>query len=287
MYAIAGVSGHTGTVVADTLLAAGKPVRVIVRDAAKGAPWQARGAEVAVASLDDAAALTRALTGVTGVYLLVPPRPASTAPLEENRGLIAALAAAVTAAGKPHVVLLSSIGAHLPAGTGPIRSAYDAEVALTATGAPLTAIRAAYFLENWAGGFGALGQGILPTFIPQAQVIPMVATRDIGRTAAAALIEGGRGRTVIELAGARDYSPRDVAAALAQLTGRPVAAHDAPLDAVVSTFTGFGLSAAFAELYREMYAGVIAGTVRWEGGAARPIRGALALEDALRPLLPA
>src|SRR5262245_15999011 len=73
MYVIAGVTGNTGSVAALTLLAAKQPVRVIVRDAAKGEPWKARGAEVAVASLDDRAALTRALTGATGAYLLLPP----------------------------------------------------------------------------------------------------------------------------------------------------------------------------------------------------------------------
>lgn len=62
MYVIAGVSGNTGSVVAPTLLAAKQPVRVLVRDAAKGEPWRAQGAEVVVADIADQAALTRALT---------------------------------------------------------------------------------------------------------------------------------------------------------------------------------------------------------------------------------
>src|SRR5690349_10539102 len=139
MYAIAGVSGNTGSVVADTLLAQGKKVRVIVRDAAKGEAWKARGAEVAVAALEDRAALTKALTGVEGAYLLVPPRMGSNAPLEENAAVIESMAAAVTAAKVPHVVVLSSVGAHHPSGTGPIQSAHRAEQVLGKTGAALTA----------------------------------------------------------------------------------------------------------------------------------------------------
>ena len=50
MYAVAGVTGHTGKAVAETLQAKGQPVRVIVRDEAKGASWKARGAEIAVAT---------------------------------------------------------------------------------------------------------------------------------------------------------------------------------------------------------------------------------------------
>jgi len=36
MYAIAGVTGHTGKVIADTLLSQGRKVRVIVRSEEKG-----------------------------------------------------------------------------------------------------------------------------------------------------------------------------------------------------------------------------------------------------------
>jgi uncharacterized protein YbjT (DUF2867 family) len=118
---------------------------------------------------------------------------------------------------------------------------------------------------------------------------PQVATQDIGRTAAAALVEGapaGKLR-VIELAGPRDYTASDVAAALARITGRTVAAQDAPLDAVVPTFAGFGVSRAVAELYREMYAGIASGRVAFEGGAARHVRGTVDVEDTLKALVAA
>src|SRR5688500_7630889 len=127
MYAIAGASGHTGSVVADTLLAQGKPVRVIVRDAAKGEAWRAKGAEVAVASLDDAAALAKAFAGVQGAYVLLPPQVTSTEPLAVYARTTAAIASAVRAANVPHVVLLSSIGAQHAAGNGPIKVLYLAE----------------------------------------------------------------------------------------------------------------------------------------------------------------
>src|SRR5438309_1258204 len=61
MFVVAGVSGHVGSVVAKELLAAGEKVKVLVRDAGKGASWSKAGAEVAVASLEDPGALTTAL----------------------------------------------------------------------------------------------------------------------------------------------------------------------------------------------------------------------------------
>src|SRR5262245_12986373 len=111
MFVIAGVSGHTGSVVASTLLDAGKKVRVIVRDAAKGKPWQARGAEVAVASLEDPAALGQALRGADGVYALIPPDYVADDPRAAQDRVSDAWAQAIAGARPKHVVLLSSIGA--------------------------------------------------------------------------------------------------------------------------------------------------------------------------------
>lgn len=289
MFVVAGISGNTGSVVASTLLDRKAPVRVLVRDAAKAEAFKARGAEVAVAELGDQAALTEALRGAKGAYLLVPPRPTSQAPLEENRALITSMAAAVAAAKVPHVVLLSSVGAQRTEGTGPIRSAHDGEQALAPVTA-LTAVRAAYFMENWFGALGALAQNILPAFWPAQHAIPMVATADIGRTAAAQLLEGPGGpsglKSIIELSGPREYSPADVAAILSKLTGKTINVAEAPLDAVIPTFTGFGLSPAVAALFRELYEGVINGKISWEGGAARAVRGTVPVEDVLKPALP-
>ena len=73
LYAVAGVTGNTGAAAADALLERGAGVRVIVRDPQKGEKWAARGAEIAVADLGSAHALTDALTGTDGAYLLSPP----------------------------------------------------------------------------------------------------------------------------------------------------------------------------------------------------------------------
>ncbi len=85
MLVVLGATGHTGSVVAQTLFAHKQPVRVVVRSADQVANWVAKGAEAAVASLDDQAALTKALQGASGVYLLIPPNYGATAWLAEQR----------------------------------------------------------------------------------------------------------------------------------------------------------------------------------------------------------
>jgi uncharacterized protein YbjT (DUF2867 family) len=284
-FVVFGVSGNTGRVVAEALLAKKKSVRVVVRDAKKGEDWRARGAEVAVADTGDVAALTRALTGAEGAYLLVP--PAVTAPdyAAHQAATVESFQRAIGDAGVPHVVLLSSIGAQHPSGTGPIAGLHHAEKSLSRLGATrFSFVRAAYFIENEGAGLAVLPHGIVPTFLPKDLAHEMVATRDIGELAATLLLEGTPATNqVVELSHAK-RSASDVADALTAITGKPIAAAEQPLSEVVPTFAKFGLSANVAELYREMYEGIISGRVAFEGGHRREV-GKTTVEDVLRSML--
>jgi uncharacterized protein YbjT (DUF2867 family) len=285
MYAVAGVTGHTGKVVAETLLAKAQPIRVVVRDQAKGAPWKSRGAEVAVASVDDEAALTGALSGVKGAYVLLPPDPATTDFFGSRARMVDALARAAVKAGLPHLVLLSSIGAQIPKGTGSIAALHHAERSFEKLGIGTTFVRASYFLENYGGVLApAKNDGVMPSFLPANRTHAVVTTTDIGRTAAQALLDGPRGRRVIELSGPADVTPADVAATLSELLGRAVNVVEAPLDAVVPTFMSFGISQQLAELYREMYDAFIANRITWEGTGDR-VRGSIGVKEGLRAML--
>jgi hypothetical protein len=71
---------------------------------------------------------------------------------------------------------------------------------------------------------------------------------------------------------------------LTKILGKPVEVAQAPLEAVVPTFTGFGISANIAGLFREMYEGMGNGLVAFEGKGARPVRGQVDAETALRGL---
>jgi uncharacterized protein YbjT (DUF2867 family) len=285
MYVITGATGHTGAVAAEVLLGAGKQVRVVVRDAAKAKALAARGAEVVVADLNDEAALTQALQGAEGVFLLSPPDMAATDFLADRKKLMAMFGRAVKAAKVAHVVFLSSIGSQHAAGTGAILTTHAGEAALRESGVPVTFVRAAYFAENWAAVLQpAREDGVLPSFLAAGRAIPMVATQDIGKTVARALLDGPRGTRVIELSGPTDVSPNDVAATLGRVLGRPVKVVEAPLEAVVPTVTSFGVSQNMAGLFRGMYEGLANGKVAWEGGSAEAVRGSTTLEATLRAL---
>ncbi|MDH5195185.1 MAG: NmrA family NAD(P)-binding protein [Nitrospira sp.] len=285
MFVVVGATGNTGSAVVDTLLSKKQPVRVVVRSADKGVAWKAKGADVAVASLDDVSALTKAFEGATGVYLMVPPNYGATAWLSDQQARMDRAAEAVVKSGVSHVVYLSSIGGQLPSGTGPIRAAHYGEGKLTGAMTHLTILRPPYFMENWVPVIGAAkAQGVLPTFIAPQAKIPMIAARDIGRIGAERLMAGGRGKQIVELAGPEEYSPEQVATVLGQILGKAVTAQHAPLSAVIPTFKSFGFSDEAAKLFEEMYASFSTGAVGYET-PDKLVRGTVTLQEALRGMV--
>jgi len=286
MFVIAGATGNTGSVAASTLLAQGKPVTVLVRDARKAESWRQKGAHVAPASLEDTHAVAKALAGAEGAYLLIPPNYKAEDALGYGFRVGEALAGAVKTSGIPHVVLLSSVAAQHAQGTGPIRSLHHAESVLWPAAKNLTLLRAAYFLQNWASGVeGVRNQGVLHNFLTPERKIPMVSTADIGRIAAEYLMDPARGRCVVELAGPEDYSPQDIAQTFAAALGKPVKLETHPLDAVIPTMTALGFSQDVARLFREMTEGINSGHVAYEGKDAKFQRGKVTASEAINQML--
>lgn len=223
-YVVFGVSGRTGAAAANALLRSGHPVRVVVRDPAKGRPWAERGAAVAVADLTDLASMTKALDKVQGAYV-VSPQHYHREDLFALADLIAATTArAALAANVPRLVALSSVGADRECGTGWIGMNRVFERRLGETGVSTLFLRAAYFMENWMPMVAqAMRSGTLPTFLaPPQRRLPMVATIDVGSAAAALLHEQWTGSRIVTLSGPTDYAPNDVAAIISATLQQPV-----------------------------------------------------------------
>lgn len=285
MYAIAGVTGHTGAATAAALLSSGHAVRVVVRDAARGEPWRRKGCEVAVADVGDPTALAPALAGAEGAYLLSPPNLAASDFLADRKAFVDRLVEGVKRSKVRNVVFLSSIGAQHAAGTGPIVTLHRAEEALRGATSRVTFVRAAYFLENWASVVPvAKAQGVLPHFGRTDVKFPQVCTRDIGEAVARALVTVADGSRVVELAGREDWSVEDVAETLGALLGKPVKALGAPIEAARAGLEQVGVPPEMARLYAEMYAGMDSGLVAFER-PDRVTRGSTPLRDALRAIV--
>jgi uncharacterized protein YbjT (DUF2867 family) len=282
MFVIAGVTGQVGSVVADAILGKGQKIKVIARDAGKAAAWSKKGAEVALGSLDDQAFLTGALRGAAGFFTLLPPNYQAPDFFAFQRKTADVIAAAVKASGVPHVVMLSSIGADLAEGTGPIKGLHYLENALRATGVKLTAIRAGSFQENVGMVLApAKAMGIFPSFLPADHPVNMIATKDIGALAAESLVSAPAASEIVDLVGPA-YSNRQVAEKLGAALGKTLNVVEIPQPGWVDALKQGGLSQALAEIMAEMYGAGATGRLVPKGD--RLVHGKTPIDGAIKSL---
>lgn len=266
MFVILGVSGNTGSVVAQTLLDRGQSVRVVVRSEEKGNIWKDKGAEVAVADVMDVAAMTKALDGADAAYFLLQPDLANETFLDDSIDRARAIFDAAKAARLPHAVILSSVGAQHTDRVGPISTIAYLERSFVKAHIPLTAVRPGYFLENILSVMPAVQhEGIYPSMVlPLDFKIDMVATQDIGLTVAEALLNPPAiAHRIIELRGANQYSANDVAAELSKVLGREITPIAVPQESWVETLKQSGLSQQSAESIAEMNENINNGRIQF------------------------
>jgi uncharacterized protein YbjT (DUF2867 family) len=284
MFAVAGITGNIGSVVARSLLESGHSVRAIVRDERKGDPWARRGCEIAVADIFDAKALTEAFQGTEGVFVLVPPVFDPKPDFPEAHAVASAVKSAIAAAQPGRVVYLSTIGADAKE-TNLLTQHTIIEGALRELPVPITFLRPAWFMENASWDVAtAQNEGVISSFLqPLDRAVPMVATADIGNLAAQLLQETWTGSRVVELEGSTRVTPHDIAGAFSRLLGRPVKAQVVPRESWESLFLSQGMQNPLPRI--RMLDGFNEGWIDFERGAANSRKGATRLETVLESLI--
>jgi uncharacterized protein YbjT (DUF2867 family) len=266
MLVVLGASGHTGEVVARTLLSRGQQVRVVGRSAEHLQSLANSGAEIFPADATDTIALTNALRGAEAAYVLLPPNVSTNDARAFQECVSDAISAAARAAGVQHVVALSSVGADKSSGTGPVVGLHHLENKLSAIdGLNVLFLRAGYFMENTlsqAGVVRSLGKVVGP--IQPTRKLPMIATRDIGAAAADALLHREfRGKQTRELLGQRDLDHTEVAAIIGNAIGKPSLAYvHAPDEQLRPALEQTGMSANVVGLLLEMAGALNSGFMR-------------------------
>jgi NAD(P)H dehydrogenase (quinone) len=283
MYAITGITGKVGGALAETLLAAGLPVRAVVRDAAKGQVWADRGCAVALASMDDAAALAAAFADAEAVFIL-PPSEFDPAPgFPEAVAVINAVKAALCTARPGKVVCLSTIGAQAtPSNLLTQRTLM--EQALADLPLPVAFLRPGWFMDNALWDVAPARSGVIASFLqPLSQAVPMVATADVGRVAAELLQQTWTGQRIVELEGPRRISPDAIAACFADILGHPVRAEAVPRATWEALFQSQG--ARYPLPRARMLDGFNEGWIAFAGDEASVIKGEVELATVLRQLV--
>jgi uncharacterized protein YbjT (DUF2867 family) len=256
MYVLLGSNGNITSKVAALLLAQGAAVRVIGRNATSLAAIKAQGAEIAAGDIADAGFLAEAFTGAAAVYTMIPTDYAAPDMAAAQDQLGEAIARAIAAAGVKRVVNLSSVGADLSSGTGPIVGLHRQERRLDAlAGVDVLHVRPGYFFENHLVAIEMiLTTGTYVDMTAPDAPLPMVATADIAQVVARELRTPlGSGKRVLHLRAPRFYTMRETTALLASAIDRP------ELEYVQSdpqqgkeTLLAQGFSASAAALLEEM-----------------------------------
>lgn len=266
MYVILGAGGHTGSVVAGTLLDEGKKVRVVGRDVKKLDTLVSRGAEALIADATDAEGLTRAFAGAEGVFTLTPPNVTSDNVRAYQDSVTEAVAAAIEATGVKYIVTLSSIGADKVEKTGPVVGLHQMEERFADIAEiNVLHLRAGYFMENILPQASLIQEfGMMAGPVRADLPLPMIATKDIGAVAADALLHFNfNGQSTRELLGQRDITYTEVARIIGTAIGKPALAYiQLPNEQVIMALTQMGMSKNFATILCEMAESLNTGYMR-------------------------
>ncbi len=226
---VVGATGRQGGAVAKILLERGHEVRAVTRtaDSVKAKELASAGATIVQTSLEDTAALTKALAGATSLFAVTTPFGGTEA--ETRQGVSAADAA--KAAGV-HLVFNSVGSANRKTGIPHFESKYAIEEHIARIGVRATILAPVYFMENLYFAREQLAKGIYAVPMPSTRKLAQVAVADIGAVAVRALENERR------FAGKRfdlasdELTGDEAVAILSEVTGRRFTYYQVPLDAI-------------------------------------------------------
>jgi uncharacterized protein YbjT (DUF2867 family) len=246
-------TGHIGNKLANILLDRHADVTVIARHPEKVKDLAKRGAKVIAGEHGDAAVLEQAVRGVDALFWLTPGEMTDRDPLGNARRLAEAGASVLRKHPDLHVVQLSSAGAFLPTGTGPIVGLHDTEEKFRGAGKNIVSLRPNEFMENVFFSLPTIiAQDSIYTSLPGSVKAPFNATQDIAEVAAEFLLKPVDGHHVIDIVGPQEISFDEWARIAGQAIGKQIRVVTIPGDQLKSAMSQGGMSKEMAALLVEM-----------------------------------
>jgi uncharacterized protein YbjT (DUF2867 family) len=243
MNLVAGATGRLGSEICRQLVAAGKPVRALVRSTSDPGKVQALrdlGVEVVEGDVRDRASLDAACTGATAVISTVSSMPFSYQPGENDiervdlNGIKALIDAAV-GAGVKHVVYTSFSG-NMDLDF-PLRNAKrGVEAYLKGSGLAYTVLRPSYYMEAWLSpmvGFDA-ANAKATIYGTGEQPISWISFQDVADFAVASLDNPAAQSAVLELGGPEALTPNQVIGIFERCCDKSFEVQYVPTDALAA-----------------------------------------------------
>ena len=248
-------TGNIGSRLSTILLDRGAEIVVIARHPEKVKSLAARGAEVVAGEHDNTSVLEHALRDADAFFWVNPPNYSSRDPLGDANRFADVAANAFEKHPALRVVQLSSVGAHLPSGTGPILGLRDAENKFRSVAKNFVALRPNYFMENVLSSLPTiLSDGNIYTSNSGSTMTPQIATQDIAAIAADVLLSGLTGQRVIDIAGPENISFDHCAEVIGRELGKPVRIVTIPGEKLKVGIVQAGISHQLADLLVELQA---------------------------------
>lgn len=194
---ISGSLGNIGKSLTAQLVKSGHDVTVISSTADRKVAIENLGAKAAIGSVSDADFLSKTFTGADALFAMTPPNMGGVNIIKNTTDAGAAFAKAIQETKIKRVVMLSSIGADLPTGNGPIAGLYNIEKIYEKLDTSITFLRAGYFYLNFFNDIPMIkGAGIMGANFPASNRIPLVHPEDIAAATAEELQKTQEGKNI-------------------------------------------------------------------------------------------
>jgi uncharacterized protein YbjT (DUF2867 family) len=270
MITILGATGRVGGKIADILIKKGEKVRLISRSADKLRPIVGPNAQAYAGDAKDTEFLAKAFNDSDAVFTLLPPNISSDKFMTDADAMGQSIARALQLAKVKHVVNLSSLGAELSEGTGPIVGLHRLEERLERIeGLNVLHLRCASFMENLLMNIDLIkSRGINGSAIRGDFKFPMIATRDVATEAANRLMSRNfSGSSIQVLLGQRDLSMIDATWIIGKKINKPgltyvMFSYDDAEKGLKSAGLSSDVSRLYIEMFKAMNDGRIAGITR-------------------------
>lgn len=260
-------TGHIGRKLVKQLLDEGKHELILLaRQPQKLEEEQARGATVIAGDLTDADYVRRATQNVDALFWVNPPNYRTDDLMGYYVKLAENAASAIQANNIDKVVLVSSIGAHLGKGVGPVNALSKVEQIMRQTATNLTILRPTFFMENILGSMDGVIKA-KSVFMPVdgAVRMSMIATQDVAMAAAKALTDTKTaGIKIMPLHGPKDYTFDEVANTIGKALGDKVNHVKVTPTQTREVMHSMGVSDHMCDLMLEMYHAMESGWMKDE-----------------------
>lgn len=281
-YIITGSIGHISKPIVEALVKAKHEVTVITSKKENVAAIESLGAKAAVGSVADATFIKNAFQGADVAYTMIPPIWNTQNWRASQNEVAKNYIDAIKASSIKYVVNLSSIGAHLGNGCGPVDGAADLEKMLNELDTIKVAhLRPSFFYYNLFNQIGMLkGMNILgANYGGGSEKIVLVHTSDIAEVAIEKLLSLNFDKNTITYISSDERTGAEIAKVLSIAVGKNASWVEFTDEQAKAGMLQAGLGETHASSFVEMGHALRTGLMQVDYWKSTPVKGKIKLED--------